>query len=336
MPPIGQSQMKVRFRWVGCGVVLIILVSLAVWGWVPSSASGANCRLTGNGAWISVDWTSLPVDETKVAELAEHATARDLHYLFPYTTYVKSDGTFSPSYDHAAEFVSRFRQHNQETRLLAWVGIPLENDRKLGIQGWVDLSDEGERQTIVAFVETLVDEADFDGVHLNVETVRDGDRSYLLLLEEVRDAIGPGRILSVAGSYWLPKALNELPFAEGFKWSGEYYGAVANQVDQIATMTYDSLMLHPVLYRLWLREQVRGIGRSLADSEVELLIGISVSRERTMTHRPNAENMQSGLVGTCAGFHSAGCKAGGIAVYAAWEAEEVDWRIWETWLAGED
>ena len=179
-------------------------------------------------------------------------------------------------------------------------------------------------------------EADFDGVHLNVETVRDGDRSYLLLLEEVRDAIGPGRILSVAGSYWLPKALNELPFAEGFKWSGEYYGAVANQVDQIATMTYDSLMLHPVLYRLWLREQVRGIGRSLADSEVELLIGISVSRERTMTHRPSAENMESGLAGICAGLQGTKCKADGVTVYAAWEANESDWQIWETWLAGTD
>jgi hypothetical protein len=328
--------MSVRFRWVGCGGILIVLASLVAWGWVPSSVSGANCRLAENGAWISVAWTSQPVNEAAVAELAEHATVRGLRYLFPYTTYVKPDGTFSPSCGHAAEFVSQFRQHNRGTRLLAWVGIPLKNDGKLGIQGWVDLFDEGDRQAIAAFVEELVDEADFDGVHLNVETVRDGDASYLLLLEEVRRAIGPERILSVAGSYWLPQVLNGLPFVEGLKWGSKYYEAVASRVDQIATMTYDSLMPHPALYRLWLREQVRGIGRSLADSEVELLIGISASRERTTTHRPNAENMQSGLVGACAGLHSTGRKAGGIAVYAAWEAEEADWQMWETWLAGTD
>jgi len=259
-----------------------------------------------------------------------------LRYLFPYTTYVKSDGTFSLSYDHAAEFISQFRQHNQETRLLAWVGVPLENERKLGIQGWVDLSDEKERQAIVALVRTLVDEAGFDGVHLNVETVRDGDASYLLLLEEVREAIGWERILSVAGSYWLPKGMNELPFVEGFKWSGEYYRAVAERVDQIATMTYDSLTPHPALYRPWLREQVRGIGRSVADSEVDLLIGISVSRERTMTHKPSAENMRSGLAGISAGLKGTECEVDGVAVYAAWEAESTDWQVWEAWLTEMD
>ncbi len=55
---------------------------------------------------------------------------------------------------------------------------------------------------------------------LNVETVHDGDPNFLVLLEEVRQAIGPERVLSVAGSYWLPQAVLALPFVEGFKWGG--------------------------------------------------------------------------------------------------------------------
>jgi hypothetical protein len=138
----------------------------------------------------------------------------------------------------------------------------------------------------------------FDGVHLDAEPVRSGDKDYLLLLEEVNSMIG-NRTLSVAGSYWLPPAVSRLPILEGIKWDSDYYRKVAERVDQIVTMTYDSVMPWGFLYRLWLREQVRGIGHSLASSDVELLFGISVSREHTLTHHPASENMRNGLAGVC-------------------------------------
>ena len=216
---------------------------------------------------------------------------------------------------------------------MAWVGIPLQNKRKIGIQGWVDLSEKTERQKIVDFVVQLVREAGFDGVHLNVETVPNNDPDYLLLLEEVRSALGSEYFLSIASTYWLPQSINDLPGVNGYRWSSEYYKSVANPVDQIATMTYDSLMPHPALYRFWLREQVRGISASLADSEVELLIGVSVSGEQTTTHKPMAENLLSGLAGICAGSNSGQSGVDGIAVYAAWEATQADWLNWDEWLA---
>jgi hypothetical protein len=206
---------------------------------------------------------------------------------------------------------------------------------QLGIQGTVDLSENATREAIVEMSLELVEGAGFDGVHLDVETVRSGDENYLLLLDEVREALGEQGIVSVAGSYWIPEVINQLPGIEGFKWDGEYYRAVAGRVDQIAVMTYDSVMPHPILYRLWLREQVRGIERSLDAANVELLFGLSVSREETFTHRPNAEDMQNGLAGICAG--SAGGEAArgadGVAIYAAWEADTEDWAIWESWTS---
>ncbi len=304
------------------------------WSWVsPDEWQRRDCLLAQNAAWVSVDWTSNPVNKTAIKELAEQTAKRKIRYLYPYTTYLKADGTFNPSYTYAGEFVSQFREYNNQTRVLAWIGIPLQNKRRTGIQGWVDLSKEAERQKIVDFVAQLVREAGFDGVHLNVETVPDNDPNYLLLLKEVRSALDSEYILSVASTYWLPQLINDLPGVNGYRWSSGYYRAVANQVDQIVTMTYDSLMPNPALYRLWLREQVRGISAVLADSDVELLVGVSVSGEKTTTHNPKAENLQSGLAGVCARNSFGQRRIDGIAVYAAWEATQADWQNWDDWLA---
>ena len=99
-------------------------------------------------------------------------------------------------------------------------------------------------------------------------------------------------------------------------------------------MTYDSAMPHPALYRLWLREQVKGIGTGLQASETEILVGVSVARENTFTHNPFAENLTNGLSGICAGLEHRGQphSVNGVAIYAAWDADEEDWQAWEDWL----
>ena len=321
-------------RWVVVAAIALFLVVVVWWGWVPRKVPG-DCGLDQNAAWISVDWTSQPVDRDAVKSLAESAAERRLRYLFPFTTYVKADGSFSPSYTHAAEFVSQFRQLNQDTLLFAWIGVPLANRGGLGVDGWVDLADPAARHKIVDFCAQLVDEAGFDGVHLDVETVRNHDRQHLALLQEVKTAIGPSRILSISGNDWKPTLLDRAPIIGEYKWSDRYWQMVADQVDQIAVMSYDSFVFHPALYRLWMREQIRGITRSLSGADSELLMGLSVSRERSATHHPRVENMQSGLAGICAGLsHQSGAShpVSGVAIYAEWEADASDWQTWEAWL----
>jgi hypothetical protein len=197
------------------------------------------------------------------------------------------------------------------------------------------LSKAEQRRRIVEFVVWLLGEADFDGVHLDAETVRNWDPGFLLLLDEVKAAIGPSRKLSIAGNDWRPRWINVLPVVGGYKWDGSYYRQVAQRVDQIAVMSYDSLMPHPALYRLWMREQVRGISNSVSGLGTELLMGLSVSREETRTHRPDAENMASGLAGVCAGaarLSKASHPVDGVIIYAAWEADDSDWQVWRGWL----
>jgi len=261
--------------------------------------------------------------------LAESAASRKLRYLFAYASYLKADDTFNPTYNHATDFVTEFRRFNHDTKLLAWIGLPLKNSNFGGIAGWVDLDNQHTRTQITEFVAELMEESKFDGVHLDAETVLNHNQSYLLLLEEVKAVIGPQRILSIAGSHWLPEVSNSIPLINKTRWTDSYYQAIAERTDQIATMTYDSFNSVGAFYRLWMREQVQGIRHSLADSNVELLIGVSVAQENTTSHRTEVETLRNGLAGICAA--SGNKVVDGVAIYADWDFSAEDQVIWNAW-----
>lgn len=310
--------------------IIAVFVVLA-WAWVPESSANSSCKLTHNAAWISVDWSSKPVNEQAVRTLVGSTQNRQIRYLYPYISYVRADGTFSPSHEYAAQFVSAFRQHNHDIQLFAWIGVPLKNERPIGIKGTVDLGNLATRKKIVDFITSAIETAQFDGVHLDVETVQNHDANFLLLLDEVKNSIGASRKLSIATSHWVPDAVNVLPFINDFRWTGDYYAQVAQRVDQMAVMTYDSRALFPAIYRFWMREQVRGIRASLSGSPTELLIGISVSQEETPSHHPRAENLKDGLAGMCAGISDQGKDIAGVAIYADWDFSAQDSQVWNEW-----
>jgi hypothetical protein len=319
-------------RWTLLGIITLSLLILAYYQRNLPSPTLTSCRLPHNAAWISVDWTSQPVDRAAIQQLAGDMATRRIRYLFPFTTYIREDG-FSPSYTYAAEFVSQFRKFNQETYLLAWIGVPLKREGEIGLAGWTDLANAKERADIITFVVDLVEEASFDCVHLNVETVWDNDADYLLFLKEMQQALDSKHLLSLTGHTWRPDT--ELPSSSDYRWSSDYYREVASRVDQIVPMTYDSMAATPASYQLWLNEQVQGITRSLVNSEVELLLGTSISRESTITHNPKIETLPNSLAGICeslSGLGRATHSVQGIAIYAAWEADEKDWQVWETWV----
>jgi len=144
------------------GVLLALLTAFAWWGWVPNSFTDPACHVTSNGAWIGVEWTSQPIDPHAIANLAQQATKQHLRYLFPFTTYVKADGSFSSSYSYARAFVAAFHQHNQHTALLAWVGLPYQH---------VQFANPLVRTTTISFITSLITTAGFDGVHINAEPI---------------------------------------------------------------------------------------------------------------------------------------------------------------------
>lgn len=324
-------------RYLAIAVIVIFLGCVPLWRYVraPSMCTAPSGKLNAHAVWIGADWTSSPPNVANIEQLAFDMSARGFHYLFPFVSYLRSDGTFSPSFTYATEFVSTFRRFDERTHLVAWIGVPVTNTQPLRMQGWVDLADPNERQKIANFAVWLTTEAGFDGVHLDVEPVDNDNHDYLRLLEEVKTAIGSTHLLSVAGNHWQPPALSRLPVIGQYGWSSDYVRAVATRVDQIVSMAYDSSLPAAALYRIWLREQVLGLNQALVDSPVQLLIGVSISQEVTPTHQPRAENLGSGLAGICAALNRISTDqrtVDGIAIYASWEADSRDWRDLEDWL----
>ncbi len=308
-------------------VIFGVVAGLAQWGWVaPLNKAQQDCTAGQHAAWLSVDWTSQPLDADAVATLAHDVQQNQFRYIFPFTTYLKADGTFNPTYTYAPEFVAAVRQTNSSVKVLAWVGLPLENDKPIGIQGSVSLDNADQRATIISFLSALVESDSFDGVHVDAETVWNNNADFLTFLEELRVALPPEALLSISGSHWMPQALAALPL----RWSDSYYRAVAERVDQIAVMSYDSYAPHSALYRTWLHEQTIGISRSIEGTNTELLMGVSVAKETTASHNPTTETLADGIAGICASADDV-APADGIALYAAWDtttAEQTTWRQW--------
>ena len=82
--------------------------------------------------------------------------------------------------------------------------------------------------------------------------------------------------------------------------------------------------------------QVLEIGRATSGQKVAVFFGVPTSEERTRTHWPNAETMQSGLEGVLDGLNAADARPSGeigVAIYPYWETDEVEWATYKTlWL----
>ena len=169
--------------------------------------------------------------------------------------------------------------------------------------------------------------------------MRSGDANVLLLFDEVRAAIAPEATLSVATRRMSPLgASSDDGWLRDYAWSAAYYAEVAQRVDQIAVMTYDSAMPTARLYRWFARRQVVAITRALEGQAVTLYFGVPTSEERTRTHWPRAENMTSGLLGVLDGLQdprAAPEAVTGVAIYPYWETDASEWAVYQALWLGE-
>lgn len=316
---------------------LLLSVGLVARGciWRPGTRhAGVRFNRSQNAAWLSVDWSRTLHTADQVRALANEMEYHQVQTVFVYVSYLKPGGYFNPTYDHAAEFVRAYKAVRPGTVVEAWIGIPLDKP-SMGSGGYVRIDNPALRAQIADFCARLVTEMGFDGVHLDPEPIPDGDVDVLLLLDDVRAAIGH-KILSLATRKIIPVWGNApLPLVFGL-WQAGYYHRVAARVDEIAVMTYDSAMPSSWLYEQWARFQVIGITHAMQGTNARLLFGVPTSEEETWTHRPLAENMRSGLHGIIAGLNDAEAvpeMVTGVAIYPHWETDSAEWAEYDKlWL----
>lgn len=280
-----------------------------------------------NAVWLEHRWLEKEQPPEQVEALMRSLDSHGIAYAFPHLIPFNGSGRLPiHSRDQMRSFLATSRRLAPRLKVLPWVG-GLRVGYKRQRQGTVDLTDIGQRQRIVAECRGLMDEG-FDGVHVNIEPVPDGDVEFLALLRSLRTAIGSG-ILSLSATRPGPFAL---PIAPNFLWSPDYYGRVAAEADQLVVMAYDTALPTPSLYRRYLSYAASSMTRNLAESgRARVLIGIPTYDGSGLMHRSDVESPENALAGLVAGLRGVGGGGTfeGVALYAEWTTDEAEWATYE-------
>jgi len=210
----------------------------------------------------------------------------------------------------------------------AWIGQ---------IRGQIDIDDELIREEVILSAKEMINQG-FDGIHIDIEPFRSEDESFYSLVEEMRAAM-PGIPISIAMDQWQPHTLTQF-FASYYGVSIESYWdtsqveRIAEYVDQMVVMTYDTGFTTPELYIWWVEQQVIALSKRM-DDDTEIFIGIP-SYEKAVSIDPATENVQTGLEGFQSGMTNLRTDLttlAGVAIYSYWEMDEDEWEILRTYEA---
>jgi len=282
-----------------------------------------------NAVWLEHRWLEKRHPDAEMEALFARLRAHGIAYTFPHVIPFDDAGRLPPhDRDQMRAFLAAARRVAPGLRVLPWVG-GLRRGYKRQRPGTIELGDLAQRQRIVAEARGLVDEG-FDGVHVNVEPVDDGNDEFLALLRALRTAVGRGRVLSIAATRPAPWGV---PRAPNFAWSPEYYTRLAATVDQLVIMAYDTALPTPSLYRRYVRWAARSVAGALdaSPSEARVLMGVPTYEPYTFMHRRGVETPENALAGVVAGLRGlgAGGTFEGVALYAEWTTDEAEWAAYE-------
>jgi hypothetical protein len=314
----------------GLLLALAGVVALAYFAYAPVGDTAPHpFNHDRNAVWLEHRWLERRHTDDEMEALFARIHARGIVYVYPHLIPFDDAGRLPPhDREQMRAFLAAARRVAPAIRVLPWIG-GLRRGYKRQRPGTVELGDLAQRQRMVAEARGLVDEG-FDGVHVNVEPVDDGNDEFLAFVRALRTAVGPGHVLSIAATRPAPWGL---PRAPNFAWSPDYYARVAATVDQIVIMAYDTALPTPSLYRRYVRWAARSVAGALdaSRSEARVLMGIPTYEPYGFMHRRGVETPENALVGVVAGLRGlgAGGTFEGVALYAEWTTDEAEWAAYE-------
>jgi hypothetical protein len=282
-----------------------------------------------NAAWLEHRWLEKEHPEAEVEALLGSLARHGVQYVFPHLIPFNAAGRLPVhSREQMRLFLATARRVAPDMKVLPWVGGLRVGYRRTR-PGSIDLADLGQRQRIVAECRGLRDEG-FDGIHLNVEPVDDGNVEFLSLLRALRTAVGAEGLLSLSA---IKPGPVPIPLAPNFFWSGDYYTRVAAVADQVVVMAYDTALPTAALYRRYVSWAASSVTAALvaSRSRARLLIGIPTYDETGIMHRAGVETPENALLGVVAGLRGLGGGGTfeGVALYAEWTTDESEWAVYE-------
>ncbi|HEY7514896.1 MAG TPA: glycosyl hydrolase family 18 protein [Vicinamibacteria bacterium] len=322
-----------RIAVVGRGLVAGSLLALGALAYVAVTPVGDEAphpfNQDRNAVWLEHRWLEKEHAESEMDALFSSLRSHGILYVFPHVIPFDRDGRLpTHSREQMRAFLASARRAAPGLKVLPWVG-GLRVGYRRQRPGSLDLRDLGQRQRIVAECRGLIDEG-FDGVHLNVEPVDDGNDDFLALLRALRPAVGDARILSLSAIRPGPVAI---PGAPNFVWTPGYYARVAAVADQVVVMAYDTALPTSALYRRYTAWAAGAVTRELVArrSRARVLLGIPTYDESGLMHRKGVETPENAIPGIVAGLRGLGGGGTfeGVALYAEWTTDATEWAAYE-------
>jgi hypothetical protein len=287
-----------------------------------------------NALWLRRRWLHEARSATEVAALIQHLHAHEITAIYPFIGPMRPGGRFGwrdgdvlreYDADTARKFFARAHAaasadgSELPLKILPWTGGVLGKD--------VHLDDAGWRAAFVVQAKALVD-LGADGLQLNIEPMPAFTDGYLALLGELRASLGPAAIIGVA-AYPPPTPLHPYPDVH---WSLDFLKAVCEAADDVAVMAYDTALPTTEAYTALVREWTTEIGSELPSAEdaggCTWRMGVPDYDDDAPWHRPEAETLRAALDGIPQngdGLPLDARSPDGIAVYASWTTEPVEW-----------
>ncbi|GAA4626076.1 hypothetical protein GCM10023196_032810 [Actinoallomurus vinaceus] len=293
---------------------------------------------TVNALWARHQWVGETHTEAEYRGLADTLTRNRITDVFFHVGPLAGDGEIPPSrYAHARELLAALRRLAPGVRAQAYVG---QVERSGG--GPLDLRAAATRARILEADRALLD-LGFAGIHYDIEPIFPDDRNFLDLLTRTRELTrARGRLLSAALEQptladWaqplfrlmLPRGKDHYPPRP----TTAYLRAVADRVDQVAIMTYDSEAPTRALAGWHFAHHTERV-LSLIGDRVTVFMGVPTYRSPT----PWAEDLPTALRGVrqgVAGLRRPPRRPYGVAVYADWTTDPREWAAYRAGWLGE-
>jgi hypothetical protein len=269
------------------------------------------------------------------AQLAAHLKQHEITDVFFHVGPLNAQGLIEQrKYPFAKDLVHNLKREYPELRIQAWIG---QVEAKGG--GPLDLSNLEVRENILHAAEIFLD-LGFDGIHYNIEPVYSGDTRFLELLQKTKEITkDKQKILSIACDepepFWgAEKIVRMISNQAGF-WNKAFYLQVAEHVDQMGIMMYDTALPKDWLYGNVVEWVTKDLLNSLP-KDITLFMGVPSYEDQKWGFHPEAENVGSGIRGIQKGlesFEKSEIQHFGTAIYAEWTTDQDEWEMYmDEWL----
>ncbi|TDW88955.1 hypothetical protein [Kribbella sp. VKM Ac-2566] len=308
--------------------VVVVLLLLLI---VPLGAYAISLRVQYTGdptartrgqdaLWLGHAWVDGRKSAADVTALAQRLRGTGIRDLYVHTGPLEHDGSLplakvSPK---ARWFVDAMHAAAPAVRVQAWLGDVVQPGKDPGM----NLDDSAVRGRVVESASAVLQQG-FQGIHYDFEPVRSGSKGYLSVLDETRAL---GTTLSVAAAQIDPLwYLHVIPVDKW--WSQDYFRQVAERVNQVAVMSYDTALPLESLYGGYVAKQTK-LALEVTPPATDLLMGLPAYWENNPAHWGDAETVSAAVRGARLGLGDSPRQNFGLALYVDFAATDEHWTAY--------